>query len=65
LLLVLGVLSHLSPGYEYFQEYYRDKQLLNVFYDLSGPLAVLFVTAGLGAFTPCSAESGAGSRAWG
>ncbi len=65
LLLALGVLSHPSPGYEYLHEYYRGKRLLNVFYDLPGPLAVLFVTAGLGAFTPCSAEGGAGSRAWG
>jgi hypothetical protein len=48
LLLALGVLSHLSPGYEYFHEYYRGKRLLNVFYDLPGPLAALLVAAGLG-----------------
>jgi predicted ester cyclase len=48
LLLALGVLSHLSPGYEYFHEYYRGKRLLNVLYDLPGPLAALLVAAGLG-----------------
>lgn len=48
LLLAFGVLSHLSPGYEYFHEYYRGKRLLNVFYDLPGPLAALLVAAGLG-----------------
>lgn len=48
LLLALGVLSPLSPGYEYFHEYYRGKRLLNVFYDLPGPLAALLVAAGLG-----------------
>src|SRR5215210_587626 len=48
LLLALGVLSHLSPGYEYFHEYYRGKRLLNLFYDLPGPLAALLVAAGLG-----------------
>ena len=53
LLLALGVLSRLSPGYEYFHEYYRGKRLLNVFYDLPGPLAALLVAAGLGGVTPC------------
>jgi predicted ester cyclase len=48
LLLALGVLSHLSPGYEYFHEHYRGKRLLNVFYDLPGPLAALLVAAGQG-----------------
>lgn len=47
LLLALGVLSHLSPGYEYFHEYYRGKRLLNVLYDLPGPLATLLVAVGM------------------
>ena len=47
LLLALGILSHLSPGYEYFHEYYRGKRLLNVLYDLPKPLAALLVAAGM------------------
>ena len=48
LLLALGVLSHLSPGYEYYDDYYRGKRLLNAFYDLPGPVGVMLAAAGLG-----------------
>ncbi len=48
LLLAFGVLSPLSPGYEYYADYYRGKRLLNVLYDLPGPVGTLLVAAGLG-----------------
>ncbi len=48
LLLAFGVLSPLSPGYEYYEDYYRGKRLLNALYDLPGPVGTLLVAAGLG-----------------
>ncbi len=48
LLLAFGVLSPLSPGYEYYEDYYRGKRLLNALYDLPAPVGTLLVAAGLG-----------------
>lgn len=55
-LLAAGVLSPLSPGYEYFEDYYRGKRLLNVLYDLPGPIGALLVAAGMVALYALLAE---------
>ena len=48
MLLAFDVLSHLSPGYEYYDAHYRGKRLLNALYDLPGPVGAMLVAAGLG-----------------